>query len=84
MKQVYGNSDLALAPLVNNRILQSYQINTNIIRLQQQKSIELDVYYFHLSNIQQAMQILYRRQDYGHANRAMYHSSLGTHQSSDT
>lgn len=42
MKQIYGNSELALAPLVSNIILQSYRVNTNIIRFQQQKSIESD------------------------------------------
>lgn len=44
VKHICANSELALPQAVNNRLLQSYDVNTYIVGLKQQTSVEPDGY----------------------------------------
>lgn len=58
VKHICANSELALPQSVNNRILLPYPVNTSVVRLKQQTSVEPDGYSWHLFNVHQTMQVL--------------------------
>lgn len=60
MRQVGGHSELGLAPPVTDTNYSHAKLIV-IIRLRQQKRIESGAYSLHLLNIQQTLQIQYRK-----------------------